>query len=1092
MNNAYAELYITDGTTKVNLLPRGTGIQVSNWRPKVAQAKGGGVWNDPVTRDGRQLSMRKLSNVIEEMTLDIVGMNPDGLRKVKDPLIDMLNKAVTYWTTPWQTGPVWLVVRPTGAEKSSYAAICDYSISDEDNPIQGMRFPITGISVDGNYSLFIERLPCWWSAPLDDPACQEIYASMQACDTWMLTFNGVDQEINCPAGVNINDMPSTYPGWSVECYFYTNDYGSTVAATVNGVIAEKADAWIMTEGWRIMTDSAVSGISAEIVYSVTNAYSSIAFDAINDNDIHHLVVYLDNKDNKIYMAIDGEWASAYGTQTAGNGVYQVDNADDMIIGASVANQAYFDGAIGWLRCNGDNRYDPSYDFEPEPKCPLPYSYIPALWIGIYEGVGTTIKDLTGISNGTAVNDAWEEPCCITAGNVMPYEEYEPAANADDGYDSGAVFTSANTQLIIGDIAGTTYDSAIRFRDVQVPFGTQIEYAAVVFQCSTSNNVNEVNALIKVEETASPDAYSTHANFLARDWSTEAIFWGDIEDMVAGELYRTPNIKSLIQIIVNLSEWGSGDDISIRFQEDGSDNNARRYLAAYDHATYDPPKLIIQHRDEEGNLHETTCEHGVYVGNKLNEARLSHVLMEDGGVLTGNLLRTTPPYQILPAATAANDRVYFGVESGTLNGGPFDSLVLNIGTAAGAATACVWEYWNGGWAALTVQDNTNADGLMTGVAFDTTGIRSVHWVPPSDWTTTSVGGVTAYWVRAECQAVSTGATIAEDQPYTISWPYIEIDAEDVRGTDPAFARWQLRNESDNNFSGAVLTPCNHFYAGIRSVSRGSDFAAFLNAGREQMPLGVTFTGTGAYATDPAFPTGEKCTVSNVPAAWTSLGEWDIDSSVAQQYGGVYRCFFRCAQSGAIGDAEYRLTISYYSGMSFLRYGPEVIKYAQNLTLSWVDFGRITIAAGEFLGPDSMNQIEIDISAYGDGAVDVHPCDLILIPADEWLLSTSETVDTAYGTGGRRQTLLNTYLDVDAISVPKALKRVLVKFQTDDTIMTMPPPSMSGPPILQASADQRLWIFTGITNSSGNTISYPLATHSVRSWSQERHLILRGSE
>lgn len=68
------------------------------------------------------------------------------------------------------------------------------------------------------------------------------------------------------------------------------------------------------------------------------------------------------------------------------------------------------------------------------------------------------------------------------------------------------------------------------------------------------------------------------------------------------------------------------------------------------------------------------------------------------------------------------------------------------------------------AAAGPQDNTNADGLMTGETFDTLGIKSVHWDQyppgavwgPADLSVIVAGAParTGYWVRWVVTAIAT--------------------------------------------------------------------------------------------------------------------------------------------------------------------------------------------------------------------------------------------------------------------------------------------------------------------------------------------------
>jgi hypothetical protein len=95
--------------------------------------------------------------------------------------------------------------------------------------------------------------------------------------------------------------------------------------------------------------------------------------------------------------------------------------------------------------------------------------------------------------------------------------------------------------------------------------------------------------------------------------------------------------------------------------------------------------------------------------------------------------TAGDVDLMPSAPATNDAFYFGDANFI-----FESITIDISAAATTSTI-VWEYWNGsGWTALSG---------ATAEHFTSTGIRFVTFTRPTDWATTSVDSVTAYWVRA---------------------------------------------------------------------------------------------------------------------------------------------------------------------------------------------------------------------------------------------------------------------------------------------------------------------------------------------------------
>jgi len=115
--------------------------------------------------------------------------------------------------------------------------------------------------------------------------------------------------------------------------------------------------------------------------------------------------------------------------------------------------------------------------------------------------------------------------------------------------------------------------------------------------------------------------------------------------------------------------------------------------------------------------------------------------------------------LLRSSPAVNDAYYFGGKE------PFYKLRINIGTAGSGTWTITWEYYNGStWSAIPdVNDPTN--GFRNG-----TGNKDITFSPPSNWASTSINGVPAYWIRAR---VSSFTSITTQPKGTQAWVYLQI-------------------------------------------------------------------------------------------------------------------------------------------------------------------------------------------------------------------------------------------------------------------------------------------------------------------------------
>jgi hypothetical protein len=129
----------------------------------------------------------------------------------------------------------------------------------------------------------------------------------------------------------------------------------------------------------------------------------------------------------------------------------------------------------------------------------------------------------------------------------------------------------------------------------------------------------------------------------------------------------------------------------------------------------------------------------------------YAVADDGGAQTDESPEaksvTADDMTLLPAVPQVSDAYYFG------NDFEFSRIELNISTVATGAYTLAFEYWNGGWVALSgVTDGTGG--------FVNSGVNYITYTLPSDWATTSVNSVTAYWIRLRVTGLGTGQPLGQ--------------------------------------------------------------------------------------------------------------------------------------------------------------------------------------------------------------------------------------------------------------------------------------------------------------------------------------------
>lgn len=471
-------------------------------------------------------------------------------------------------------------------------------------------------------------------------------------------------------------------------------------------------------------------------------------------------------------------------------------------------------------------------------------------------------------------------------------------------------------------------------------------------------------------------------------------------------------------------------------------------------------------DDTGTREPTVADE-VYVANKRNVANITNVHYFDSNAnnWSANLLVAGLPVAMLPNPILADDVIVFGIDTTVADSGPFCSLVFDIGTAMALVTGQQWKYSRTGadptvnWPNLTVQDNTDQDGAMTGMPFDTLGVGSVHWEQPSDWTTQNPTvnavalGVTGYWVAMDILTVAGGDTPPWQQNrdiYSIVWPYVEIASTAVLGDVEAILRTIVRNQADTNNTAALIAWENRVICGLRSISRGSNFTAYINFSDEQNPAGITIQSSGFYGNDTTVPTGRSAPI----AAVGGTGNIIIDSPISTEYLGTFHGYLRYQMtSGTPANATIQVT-GRYEALTYFFVSPLHVPANTN-AYQVFDLGRIDIGYG------TQGQIPTHLffqaATTGGGGDNFKLIDMILIPVDEWAMDTYDHQNDSglSRLGGRSLVADAMHLDIDPITSPK-FRTSLLK-ELDDRYRMKYLSVMGSPPMLHANTNQKLWFF-----------------------------------
>jgi len=223
---------------------------------------------------------------------------------------------------------------------------------------------------------------------------------------------------------------------------------------------------------------------------------------------------------------------------------------------------------------------------------------------------------------------------------MATDTWSVGASSDDCYRrlTTSLFELTDWSLYAGGPPSTStslhqYGSGMRFTGLTIPNGATITSAYLKVVCRLNKAGTVVNTKISAEDVDSAptfaddaDAFDTRYN----NHTTEMVNWDAIPAWTAGIEYTSPNIGTVIKEIVDRTEWESGNDIVI-FWEDFDDrsthaNYACRLADSYDRGLVSP-KLEVTW-EVEGVEHTHFSTDTLAISDSLVPALTMNVALQD--------------------------------------------------------------------------------------------------------------------------------------------------------------------------------------------------------------------------------------------------------------------------------------------------------------------------------------------------------------------------------------------------------------------------------------------------------------------------------
>ncbi len=164
--------------------------------------------------------------------------------------------------------------------------------------------------------------------------------------------------------------------------------------------------------------------------------------------------------------------------------------------------------------------------------------------------------------------------------------------------AGSTTTGASLTVVGGCPAGSanpSYVAGLRFNGIALPRGVTIDSAVIIYKpLENGSYVEPLKVTIKGVSSANPATFSTTIPLTTLPPTVAAVNLDDSENGLwkAEHWHSSPNLKAIVQEIINLAGWTSGNSMAFLISNDGTPSE--RSFPAYDYSPADAPILYIQY------------------------------------------------------------------------------------------------------------------------------------------------------------------------------------------------------------------------------------------------------------------------------------------------------------------------------------------------------------------------------------------------------------------------------------------------------------------------------------------------------------------
>lgn len=121
--------------------------------------------------------------------------------------------------------------------------------------------------------------------------------------------------------------------------------------------------------------------------------------------------------------------------------------------------------------------------------------------------------------------------------------------------------------MLGYFSGSGYYSYFRFTNVIIPKDATINECYIRFTANASGSGTTVSLNVYFDTAMDPAAYTSGAQVTGASLSS-AVGWGPVGSWTDGAQYDTPELKTILQVLINDAGWVSGNAIIAQVRNNG--------------------------------------------------------------------------------------------------------------------------------------------------------------------------------------------------------------------------------------------------------------------------------------------------------------------------------------------------------------------------------------------------------------------------------------------------------------------------------------------------------------------------------------------